>query len=328
MPQVNLSNLSGPELRGLLDSARQRGLAAQSYEILQEMAARRAQAEGSKPSKRSAGKGEPRVIAVDLGDPLDRPDELVDPVVEPPPPSEPLDDIGMDLAQAVQDRSPRRKPARERKARPSVAGPQAVRRKRWPGVVFAAGIAVGVLLGCGLALDSLTKPDAPAVAVFPQAPMLRPEQVPPPAAPPVEVVQAEAPAPPAEAPAPELAATEAEQAAVPASAEQVENPNAMDEKLAELASAEPPASERCARASTPADRTICEEPRLKDLQQRLRDAYAEALDAHADRALLRQHQLAWRDARNEVSDPERLARLYEARIRKLNAAAEEARKAR
>ena len=41
MLQVNLSNLSGPELRRLLDATRSRGEAALSYQILQEMAARR-----------------------------------------------------------------------------------------------------------------------------------------------------------------------------------------------------------------------------------------------------------------------------------------------
>ena len=37
MPDFDLSTLSGPELRGLLDSTRQRGQAAQSYRILQEI---------------------------------------------------------------------------------------------------------------------------------------------------------------------------------------------------------------------------------------------------------------------------------------------------
>ena len=41
MPQVNLTNASGQELRQLLDSSRRRGDAALSYTILQEMAARR-----------------------------------------------------------------------------------------------------------------------------------------------------------------------------------------------------------------------------------------------------------------------------------------------
>ncbi|MEO8113837.1 MAG: hypothetical protein ABI655_05625, partial [Phenylobacterium sp.] len=79
---------------------------------------------------------------------------------------------------------------------------------------------------------------------------------------------------------------------------------------------------------TPADRQICGDPELQRLRDDLRRAYAEALAAHQDRALLRQRQLAWRDARNTVSDPERLARLYEQRIRKLDAATADARRGR
>ena len=87
------------------------------------------------------------------------------------------------------------------------------------------------------------------------------------------------------------------------------------------------AADACASRATPADRAICEDPALQKLQTRLQHAYAEALEAHEDRATLRQRQLAWRDARNEVGDPERLARLYEQRIRKLEAATAEAREA-
>ena len=83
----------------------------------------------------------------------------------------------------------------------------------------------------------------------------------------------------------------------------------------------------CAGQPTPADRTICETPRLQRLQRDLRQAYADALGAHQDRDLLREHQLAWRDSRSTITDPDRLVRLYEERIRKLNAAAEEARAA-
>src|SRR5688500_19420170 len=42
MPSMNLSTLSGPELRQLLDAARTRGQAQLTYQILQEMEARRA----------------------------------------------------------------------------------------------------------------------------------------------------------------------------------------------------------------------------------------------------------------------------------------------
>jgi uncharacterized protein len=84
----------------------------------------------------------------------------------------------------------------------------------------------------------------------------------------------------------------------------------------------------CASARTPADREICADPSLRRLQRQLQRAYAQALEAHQDRTLLRQRQLAWRDARDTVSDPGRLARLYEQRIHKLNAATAEARRQR
>ncbi|MFI4951101.1 MAG: lysozyme inhibitor LprI family protein, partial [Caulobacterales bacterium] len=87
----------------------------------------------------------------------------------------------------------------------------------------------------------------------------------------------------------------------------------------------PAPSAACAAAPTPADREICGDPQLRRLQRELQRAYVQALDAHQDRALLRQRQLAWRDARNAVADPARLARLYQDRIRKLNAAAADAR---
>jgi uncharacterized protein YecT (DUF1311 family) len=87
----------------------------------------------------------------------------------------------------------------------------------------------------------------------------------------------------------------------------------------------PTGANGCAAEPTPADRTICGDPELRRLQGELRQAYAEALEAHADRALLRQRQLAWANARDTVSEPDRLARLYEERIRKLNAATAAAR---
>jgi uncharacterized protein len=88
---------------------------------------------------------------------------------------------------------------------------------------------------------------------------------------------------------------------------------------------DPPAGPACGAEPTPADRTICAHPRLQRLQEDLRRAYADALAAHEDRAILRQRQLAWRDARSAVTDPERLAALYEDRIRKLDSATADAR---
>jgi uncharacterized protein len=89
---------------------------------------------------------------------------------------------------------------------------------------------------------------------------------------------------------------------------------------------EEPTPHHCAGAGTPADRAICGDAELEKLQRDLRKAYAAALDAHADRAVLRQRQLAWRDARSDVSDRRRLAALYGERIRKLNAATADARR--
>jgi uncharacterized protein len=84
----------------------------------------------------------------------------------------------------------------------------------------------------------------------------------------------------------------------------------------------------CAADLTPADRVICGDPNLRRLQRDLRVAYAEALAAHQDRALLRQRQLAWRDARNNIADSERLTWAYEQRIRKLKSATADARRQR
>ena len=85
-----------------------------------------------------------------------------------------------------------------------------------------------------------------------------------------------------------------------------------------MARTAPAAPDGCAAEPTPADRQICGDEELRRLQLELRQAYAEALDAHVDRALLRQRQLAWRDARNTVSDPTRLAQLYEQRVMDLH----------
>jgi uncharacterized protein YecT (DUF1311 family) len=121
--------------------------------------------------------------------------------------------------------------------------------------------------------------------------------------------------------------------ATPAAADAETAPKAETADTAEPAPANavhiakaPPAG--CAAAPTAADRTICQNPHLQELQRQLRKAYAGALAAHEDRALLRQHQLAWREARNDVAEPAALAKLYEERIKKLNAAAADARRKR
>src|SRR4051794_28863172 len=85
MPEVNLATMSGPELRRLLNSCRERGQAALSYQILQEMAARREKRprRGLIPARRPA---EPRIVALDLGDPREASDDLPPmPKWRPPP---------------------------------------------------------------------------------------------------------------------------------------------------------------------------------------------------------------------------------------------------
>jgi uncharacterized protein YecT (DUF1311 family) len=202
-------------------------------------------------------------------------------------------------------------------------------------VGFALGIAVGTALGfwVGEMPRDTPSPAAPAIAPV-QSAALAP--APAPAAEPAAAIAAD-PAPDAQ---PDAAAP-----ASPPNAQQVAgdvNSHASDPPPPSPTAAEPtrsaeivqPAPERpaaagvaagaCASAPTPADRTICGDANLRRLQGELRRAYNEALEAHQDRALLREHQLAWRDARNTVSDPTRLAQLYEERIRKLNAATAEA----
>jgi uncharacterized protein YecT (DUF1311 family) len=130
-----------------------------------------------------------------------------------------------------------------------------------------------------------------------------------------------------------LSSPDAAEVARDASAEAMElpaPPPARGEAEAVRTTGIPPTAQAnaCATEPTPADRTICGVPDLRRLQGELRQAYAEALQAHRDRALLRERQLAWASARDTVSDPDRLAALYEERIRKLNAATAAARQQR
>jgi uncharacterized protein YecT (DUF1311 family) len=334
MSQIDLSSLSGPELRGLLDSARQRGQAAQSYEILKEMAERRERREA-----RVAGRPAARTISLDLGDPLERDDPLelgAPPAAASAAAPEPDGDFDLDLTFTREQRAPRAKPRRAREPRwddPPEPPPKKPRKPRWPLAVFVGGVAVGGALGVGFAREQLMEASVPKVAVFPAAPLLRPDQVPAPAVPPVEpaapVTMAQAEPPPADAVAPELAPAEPPPAAeaAPAAATEVAAAEPPPEAPVEETAPAPEPARAC-HGATPADRAICGDPGLQRLQKALQQAYADALAAHQDRATLRERQLAWRDARNEVADPERLARMYEARIRKLNAAAAEARRER
>lgn len=333
MSQVDLSTLSGSELRQLLDSARARGQAAQSYRILQEMEARRRRegaGGGRRPlfarRRREAGAGQ-RVIDIDLGDPLEPKEEppalpawnAPEPDAEPaltlapePPPApapgappeagpEPEGDLAP-LTLAL-ERSPRAK----------------ARRGTWIAVGFVAGVAAGLAAGWWTAAGLLGP--APFIAAAPPAP----------AAPAEPQMQLEVAEP---SPAPLPAAVEPEPALPEPPPEPVElaqaapDPEPLPAALDEVSppEPEPAAADACAAQPTPADRAICESPRLQRLQRELQRAYARALAAHEDRAVLRQRQLAWRDARSEVSDPAQLARLYGARIRKLDAATADARR--
>ena len=406
MLQVNLSNLSGPELRRLLDATRSRGEAALSYQILQEMAARREDGGGRGPfhPRRPA---EPRVIDVDLGDPMERNDEVPPmpigrrPVAEPkasaPPPPKPkakaklepepgpsprrsgkaktqvretaaaakaapVAEAAVKPAQPLEPERPRividdtlPEPAEDEAANdwdvrlrpPEPDSPRAPRRlRRGHAAGFAAGAAAGIVLGWGIAATTHEAPPMPAAAaahpIRTAALAHRPQPAPAPVVPaattpepaPEVLPEPAAAAPEPNVPVAPVAAPVAPDVDLKATGEAMELPQAPEARKAEetkTAKATPakatPAN-ACAAQPTPADQEICASPKLQRLQRDLRRAYAEALQAHQDRALLRERQLAWREARNTVSDPDRLAKLYEQRIHKLNAATAAARQQR
>jgi uncharacterized protein YecT (DUF1311 family) len=169
-----------------------------------------------------------------------------------------------------------------------------------------------------------TAREAPPVAAPVQASAAVPQPTPPPSAPTDLAAEAPAEAQPEPAVQPPADTPEVASAAESAAAEPAPNPPA-DHESQPATSAE---ADACAAQPTPADRTICADPQLRELQRQLRQAYSEALEAHEDRALLRERQLAWASARDSVSDPDRLIALYEQRIRKLNAATAQARQLR
>ncbi len=352
MPQVDLSTLGGQELRRLLDSSRRRGQAALSYQILQEMAARREQREHrTGPSLFAASRrgGEPRVIALDLGDPVAVDEDEAPPELHAAEPAAPeaswdepaveteaevdaeppltLEPVAGPARKAKPPREPR--PVRAPKPKPERAAPsdRTPRRSRWAAAGFIAGVAVGVVVGLGVSQEVWPTP-SPAPAPLPVATALPPSMPVAAVTTPTPIPEAapELPAPPPPPTAAEMAA-ETAPAAAPAPPVAAQPAPAPEAPVAEPAPTAATAGD-CAAATTPADRTICQDPRLQRLQRELRQAYARALDAHEDRALLREHQLAWRDGRNEVSDPDRLAQLYEERIHKLDAATAEARRLR
>ncbi|MET0272102.1 MAG: hypothetical protein ABW360_03845 [Phenylobacterium sp.] len=320
MPQVDLSTASGRELRQLLDSSRSRGDAAQTYKILQEMAARR---DGGGRVKRRAG--EPRVIDLDLGDPLDRDEDDIPPMPRWRPPSgEPATDMPPPALRIVED-APIPDEALEHldlRLGPAdlerFTAPRAPRSRGRAGAILGAALLLALGGGAGwFARDVLSPAAAPAIESLQVA-----------AVTPAPPLQPAAPAAPEPAPEPLPDVLPLEVAAEP------EVPPADVAAVAEAPPepAEPPhvaeaEAGACASAPTPADREICGDPQLRRLQAELREAYAKALAAHEERDLLRQRQLAWREARNDITEPGRLAALYEQRIRRLNAATAEARRA-
>lgn len=246
-------------------------------------------------------------------------------------------------------------------------GPERPGAPRRSGLALVVGFALGITAGVALGWwagssgrDALSPHAAPAAAPIRTA-ALAPRRAPapsPPVASPADAVADPAggplaaelngtpPAPAPPSPAPPPAAQEPAPAPAPenVAAEPPPSPPApppaaprkAEPETATTAETAQPAPERtvtaaagaCATAPTPADREICGDAKLRRLQGELRQAYARALGAHQDRTLLRQRQLAWREARNTVTDPDRLARLYEERIRKLNAATAAARQQR
>ncbi|WP_293354803.1 hypothetical protein [Phenylobacterium sp.] len=345
MPQVDLSTLNGPELRRLLDTSRARGDASLSYQILKEMAARR---ESREARGRSAMRrpGEPRVVALNLGDPMEPEDEDEPPAEVEASPTEPAPRQARrrkpSAPVAVDEVAPEPPPSSELKPPRSVwdddpappedeaAGAKGLglqlrpREPERPGPArglrrgLAAGFAVGMAAGVALGWwAGQTTPEAPAPPVAPAAAPIQTAALEPPPAP--AAVTAAGSASDVQAPS----ADSSEAAPSPEAAEV-----APDDAEATQTPAASTEGDACTTEPTPADRAICGDPDLQRLQGELRQAYAEALDAHEDRELLRQRQLAWADARNTVSEPRRLARLYEERIRKLNAATAEARRQR
>ncbi|THD59872.1 hypothetical protein [Phenylobacterium sp.] len=383
MPQVNLTDASGQELRQLLESSRRQGDAAFTYRILQEMAARReAPAQRHRFGKRRPA--EPRHIDFDLAEPLEAeaPDaaafEADEDDVPPMPAWRPPAEREMAAAAAAVEPEPEPEPPVEAAPAPPgfrtmaddrplhlvdpdpprAAPPQRPPPPRKTHFRMLAGFVLGVPFGLALGwwaygivhegplpagpiqTAALAAPPAPAAeppnpaAAAETAPDAAPASSADSSAPPATPTDALEPAHGADAapipadspppPTPRAAAPVAPAAASPEPTPIVADKPASDRPIADRLGADKPAAAGCAAQPTPADRTICGDAKLKRLQDDLRQAYAEALAAHQDRDLLREHQLAWRDARSDVSDPDRLARLYQERIRKLKAATAEA----
>jgi hypothetical protein len=200
--------------------------------------------------------------------------------------------------------------------------PAPTRRRFTPAATFAIGSALGLAIGwslAGLGREAPFVPTAPASARLMAVT----------GEPPNQIVAAPLPRRETASPLPGLAHSAAgEPSPTPRGRGGAEGFRTVETPQVGRTQAPAAGSLACAAEPTPADRVICGDPNLRRLQRDLRVAYAEALAAHQDRALLRQRQLAWRDARNNIADSERLTWAYEQRIRKLKSATADARRQR
>jgi hypothetical protein len=163
MPQIDLSTLDGAELRNLLDSARRHGQAAQSYEILREMEARRHRPPRPKTLAPKRHRREPHTISLELGDPLERRED-------------PLLDEGFDDQRPLRlSEAPARKAAPPSKPPPTPKAAKPRGWAHWGALLFALGLAGGVYGGWWAA--NFANEGAPRAASPPPAPAAAAVQV-------------------------------------------------------------------------------------------------------------------------------------------------------
>jgi hypothetical protein len=159
--KIDLATLPTAELRQLLDSARQRGQAAQSYEILREMDARRSGLAApimTKGRRRPARRG-PRMIELQLGDPLEKFDEPLEGSPDVPDAEPPLT-LG--------------EPAAPQAAPPVPPASVRPRWGHWATLCFALGLGGGVAAGWWAADGGSWQPMARPIRVAARAPTPRP----------------------------------------------------------------------------------------------------------------------------------------------------------
>ena len=212
------------------------------------------------------------------------------------------------------------------------------------------GVTAAVLVSAGLGWW-LSRPEAPPTPRVETAALAEPEPEPPPAAvalapsppvvvapahrtvaappapkrvaapkPVVEVAKAPAPKPVIAAPAPKPVQI-AKAEVVPPAPKSKPAPALSAEKLGSDATSAPAVSASCRAKPTPADRTICSHPELAAKHDAMVRAYDNAIAAGANALVVDRAQAEWRTTRNRISDPKRLARLYDEHTRELNAVA-------